>query len=198
MIWIAFLPAVGYQCLAIYAGLRHLFRGRAKRSLAESETQADSATTTRPGVSVLKPLRGLDANTYDAFVSQVEQQYPTFEILFGVREEDDPAAAEVRSLIRNFPDAPVHLIVGAANTPNGKAGILIELARHARYPIWVVNDSDIKVGPTYLRSVTGPFNDQPKIGLVTCLYRARADSLAAGWEALGSATDSCPVPWLLR
>ena len=103
-----------------------------------------------------------------------------------MREEDDPAAAEVRRLIRNFPDAPVHLIVGAANTPNGKAGILIELARHARYPIWVVNDSDIKVGPAYLRSVTGPFNDQPKIGLVTCLYRARADSLAAGLGSAGN------------
>src|SRR5205823_8534858 len=129
--------------------------------------------------------------TYDAFVSQVEQQYPTFEILFGVREEDDPAAAEVRRLIRAFPDAPVRLIVGATAAPNGKVGVLMELARHARYPIWVVNDSDIKVTPTYLSRVVGALAT-PEIGLVTCLYRARAHSLPATWEALGITTDFMP------
>jgi ceramide glucosyltransferase len=143
------------------------------------------------GVSVLKPLRGLDANTYEAFVSQVQQQYPIFEILFGVREEGDPAAAEVRRLMRDFPDAPVRMIIGAASVPNGKVGILLELARHARYPIWVVNDSDIKVGPSYLSSVAESLVE-PKIGLVTCLYRARAHSLPAIWEALGIATDFMP------
>jgi ceramide glucosyltransferase len=108
-----------------------------------------------------------------------------------VREEDDPVAAEVRRLVRDFPDLPVRLIIGAATVPNGKVGILMELARHARYPIWVVNDSDIKVGPTYLSSVAGSLAE-PKIGLVTCLYRGRAHSLPAGWEALGIATDFMP------
>lgn len=184
MIWIAFLPAIGYQCLAIYAGLRHLW----KRSFAAA---SNSAPGTRPGISVLKPLRGLDSNTYEAFVSQVQQQYPTFEILFGVRDEDDPAVAEVRRLMREFPEAPVRLITGAAAAPNGKVGLLMKLARHARHPILVVNDSDIKVGPTYLASVAGPLIE-PKIGLVTCLYRARPHSLAAAWEALGIASDFMP------
>jgi ceramide glucosyltransferase len=191
LIWIAFLPATGYQCLAIYAGLRHLLKRRSKRSFAASDFKSDSAGETRPGISVLKPLRGLDSNTYEAFVSQVQQHYPTFEILFGVRDEDDPAAVEVRRLIRNFPDSPVRLIVGAANAPNGKVGVLMELAGHARYPIWVVNDSDIKVGSTYLSSVAASLIES-KIGLVTCLYRARAHNLPAAWEALGIATDFMP------
>lgn len=181
MIWIALLPAIGYQCLAIYAGLRHLFKA--------SNFKPPSATEV--GVSVLKPLRGLDSNTYEAFVSQVQQEYPTFEILFGVREENDPAAAEVCRLMRDFPDAPVRLIVGAANAPNGKVGVLMELARYARYPIWVVNDSDIKVGPTYLSCVTKELIE-PRNGLITCLYRARAHSLAGQWEVLGIATDFMP------
>ncbi|MGI9073649.1 MAG: bacteriohopanetetrol glucosamine biosynthesis glycosyltransferase HpnI [Bryobacteraceae bacterium] len=191
MIWIALLPATGYQCLAIYAGLRHLLKRRSRRSLAASGAESGSASGTSPGVSILKPLRGLDSNTYEAFVSQVQQHYPTFEILFGVREEDDPAAAVVRRLVQDFPDVPVRLIVGAAIAPNGKVGVLMELARHARYPIWVVNDSDIKVGPTYLSSVAGSLGER-KIGLVTCLYRARAHSLPAAWEALGIATDFMP------
>jgi ceramide glucosyltransferase len=190
LIWIALLPATAYQCLAIYAGLRHLLKQLLRRSFAPGlESGSESGST--PGVSVLKPLRGLDPNTYEAFVSQVQQQYPVFEVLFGVREEDDPVAAEVRRLVRDFPDLPVRLIVGAATVPNGKVGILMELARHARYPVWVVNDSDIKVGPTYLSSVAGSLAE-PKIGLVTCLYRGRAHSLPAGWEALGIATDFMP------
>lgn len=183
MIWIAFLPAVGYQCLAICAAVRHLWKRRSKPPCSESHSS--------PGVSVLKPLRGLDPHTYEAFVSQVRQQYPTFEILFGVRDEDDPAAMEVRRLMRDFPDASVRLIVGAATAANGKVGVLMELARHAQYPILVVNDSDIKVTPSYLSSVVLPLEDE-KIGLVTCLYRARAHNLPATWEALGIGTDFMP------
>jgi ceramide glucosyltransferase len=197
LIWIAFLPATGYQCLAIYAGLRQLLKRWSKPSFGAAGSKSNSALGTSPGISVLKPLRGLDSNTYEAFVSQVQQQYPTFEILFGVREEDDPAAAEVRRLMRNFPDSPVRLIAGAASAPNGKVGVLMELARHAQYPIWVVNDSDIKVGPTYLSSVAGSLVE-PKIGLVTCLYRAQAHSLPATWEALGIAADFMPSALLAR
>jgi ceramide glucosyltransferase len=183
LIWIAFLPAAGYQCFAIYAALRHLWERRSTRQ------RSDSAIS--PGVSVLKPLRGLDYNSYEAFVSQVRQEYSTFEILFGVREHDDPAAAEVRRLICDFPDAPVRLIVGAADAANGKVGVLMELARHAGYPVWVVNDSDITVSQTYLSSIVAPLADA-SIGLVTCLYRAQAASVPAAWEALGIATDFMP------
>jgi ceramide glucosyltransferase len=183
LIWIAFLPAVGYQCLAIFAALRHLWKRHCNRQGFNPGIS--------PGVSVLKPLRGLDAKTYEAFVSQVQQAYPKFEILFGVRDEDDPAAAEVRRLISDFPDAPVRLIAGAADAANGKVGVLMELGRHARYPVWVVNDSDITVTPTYLSQIVTPLAD-PSVGLVTCLYRAQGATVAAVWEALGIATDFMP------
>ncbi len=182
MIWVAFLPAIGYQCLAMFAGLRHLWKRYSELTLPNEAFS--------PGISVLKPLRGLDPNTYKAFVSQVEQDYPTFEVLFGVRHEDDPAAAEVRRLIRDFPEWPIRLIVGAGPAANGKVGVLMELGRHARYPIWVINDSDIKVTPTYLSKVASSLAGD--IGLVTCLYRAGAHSAAGSWEALGIATDFMP------
>lgn len=181
-LWLIFLPALGYQVIAILAGGRHLWRR--KRELAR-----DSGY--RPAVSVLKPLRGLDPNTYEAFVSQARQEYPEFEILFGVREDSDPAAAEVRRLQSQFPDAAIRLIIGGVDTPNRKAGVLMELARHARHPVWVINDSDIKVTPEYLREVVAPLAD-PGVGIVTCLYRAQAHTAAAGWEALGIATDFMP------
>jgi len=180
-LWAIFLPAAAYQLLAIAAGLRQLRRRRSKRR--------DSGF--RPGVSVLKPLRGLDPNTYEAFVSQARQDYPVFEILFGVRDENDAAAEQVRRLRREIPDASIRLIVGGADTPNGKVGVLMELARHARYQVWVVNDSDIKVTPDYLGEVVAPLEDS-HIGVVTCLYRVKAHTAPAAWEALGIATDFMP------
>src|SRR5208282_5852983 len=62
------------------------------------------------------------------------------------------------------------------------------LARVARHPVLVINDSDIVVERDYLRRVVAPL-ERPKIGLVTCLYRATGASWPARWEALGIATD---------
>jgi ceramide glucosyltransferase len=176
--WLIFLPAALYQCLAILSALLHL-RKRAIEPVSQ------------PAVSVLKPLRGLDPNTYQAFVSQAKQDHPAFEVLFGVEEESDPAAAEVRRLLREFPAAPIRLIVGSGSALNGKVGILEELARHASHPVWVVNDSDIKVDARYLSAVTAPLSD-PAVGIVTCLYRVKAHNLPAAWEALGIMTDFMP------
>jgi ceramide glucosyltransferase len=76
-------------------------------------------------------------------------------------------------------------------------GVLAELARHARYPLLLVNDSDIVVEPGYLRAITAPLAD-PKIGLVTCLYRAEAGSWASHAEALGIATEFAPSVLVAR
>ena len=82
----------------------------------------------------------------------------------------------------------------AANT---KAGVLVELARQARYPILLVNDSDIRVAPGYLRAVAAPLSD-PRVGLVTCLYRATGGSWPARAEALGIATEFAPSVLVAR
>jgi ceramide glucosyltransferase len=67
----------------------------------------------------------------------------------------------------------------------------MNLAQHAKYSMWVVNDSDIKVTPDYLRQVVAPLADE-SVGVVTCPYRAQAHTLPAAWESLGIATDFMP------
>jgi ceramide glucosyltransferase len=67
----------------------------------------------------------------------------------------------------------------------------MHLAKHARHPVWFVNDSDIKVDPHYLSKVAAPLAD-PENGVVTCLYRVKPHNLPAAWEALGIATDFMP------
>ena len=178
--WLLFLPAVAYQTLALVAALLHW-----------SKRNRDARPQSYPGVSVLKPIHGLDPNTAAAFLSQVQQDYPEFEVLFGVHNETDAAVPEIRRLQTAFPASSIRLIVCRTKAPNGKVGTLVDLGREARYPIWVVNDSDIKVTRAYLSSVVAPLSDE-SIGVVTCPYRADAHSLATRWEALGIATDFMP------
>lgn len=178
ILWLAFLPALGYQCLAIVAGLRQVIGKKPTRNF-------------HPGVSVLKPVRGVDPDMFAVLRSQVLQDYPAFEVLFGVHDEDDPALPEIKKLQAEFPASAIEVLVGHESGLNGKVGILKGLARRARYPVWVVNDSDIRVTPGYLSEIVAPLEDS-RIGVVTCLYRPRPHALPAVWEALGIATDFMP------
>lgn len=177
-----FLVPAAYQVLAILAALRYL---------SQRASTPKPVTAPPEGISVLKPLRGLDPNTRLAFVSQIEQVGCPFEVLFAVQDPNDPAAAEVRRLQAEYPKAAIRLLIGGPETPNGKVGLLIELGRHARYPLWVVNDSDILVTPDYLNTLARPLADS-NVGVVTCLYRAYAHTLPAAWESLGISTDFMP------
>ncbi|HEU5451717.1 MAG TPA: bacteriohopanetetrol glucosamine biosynthesis glycosyltransferase HpnI [Terriglobales bacterium] len=143
-----------------------------------------------PPVTILKPLKGADPGMYDSFRSHCLQDYPEYELIFGVDNAEDAAAAEVRRLQQEFPQRAIRLVVceqllGA----NVKVSNLAQMLPHARYPHLLVNDSDIRVEPDYLRSVMRHFAD-PQVGMVTCLYRGvGGGSLGATLEALGISTD---------
>jgi ceramide glucosyltransferase len=146
----------------------------------------------RPPVSILKPIKGLDPETYENFLSVCRQDYPQFEILFGVADSDDPAVGVVRRLQRENPQLAMRLIVAPQRAMNPKSSTLDQLALDARHEILVVSDSDIRVTPDYLGRVVGPLED-PRVGLVTCLYRNQMPrSLPARLEAIYLETDFLP------
>jgi ceramide glucosyltransferase len=150
-----------------------------------------------PPVSILKPLHGRDPEFYEAIRSHALLDYPEFEILFGLKNPDDPAREDVARLAAEFPRRVIRMVPCGQDLPNGKVAVLAELQRHARYPLLVVNDSDITVEKDYLRAIIAPLED-PKAGLVTCLYRARGASWPSRWEALGVATDFVPSVLVAR
>lgn len=178
LLYAIFFVAAAYQAAAIAAVLRYMLQSRRRPAYA-------------PGISFLKPVNGLDEALEDALRSHIEQDYPEFEILVGVASLDDPAVPVIERLIAAHPRAQARLLVCPTDAPNAKAGKLIDLAREARYPVLLVNDSDITVPPAYLSRVVEPLGD-PGIGLVTCPYRADAGSAAGKWEAFGIATDFIP------
>jgi len=172
------LLAGAYYLLALVAASRRM---GAKRRLPKD----------CPPVSILKPVCGRDPGFYEAIRSHASQDYPEFEILFGICEPDDPAIEDIERLIAEFPERAIRLVHVRRKSMNRKAGTLAELAEQARFGVLLVNDSDIIVEPDYLRNVVSPLED-PKVGLVTCLYRARSESWASRMEAIGIATEFMP------
>jgi len=137
-----------------------------------------------PAVSILKPVKGLDYQAYENFASFCRQDYPEYEVVFGVADAADPSVPVIQRIQRDFPERNVRLVVGEAFGTNRKASLLHHMAGAARYDILVVSDSDMRATPDYLRRVVAPLVDA-RIGLVTCLYKAGAPlNLTAGLEAL--------------
>jgi ceramide glucosyltransferase len=144
-----------------------------------------------PGISVLKPVRGVDARMYTGFVSHCVQQYGgEFELIFGVSSLADAAVAEVERLRAEFPRVAIRLVLCPERLgTNGKVSNLAQMVLHAQHELLVVNDSDIRVSPQYLARIAAPLEDDG-VGLVTVPYVGRAESgVWSRLEALGIATD---------
>ncbi len=179
------IASIGYYALCLWSAAGFL-RGRkaADRSVRLAQVC--------PPVSILKPLKGTDPEMYESFRSHCLQDYPEFEIIFGVSDSNDPAIHLVEQLKTEFPRCAIRLIVCPERLgANIKVSNLAQMVREARHEYVIVNDSDIRVEPDYLRRVLAPLSDS-KVGLVTCLYRGVANSsMGSRLESLGIGTDFC-------
>jgi ceramide glucosyltransferase len=146
-----------------------------------------------PAVSILKPLKGVDPEIWESFCSHCEQDYPQFQLIFGVSDRDDPAVEIVRKLQAKYPKLPIDLIVcERVLGTNIKVSNLVQMLPRARHDFLLVNDSDIRVPSDYLRKVMPPLADSA-VGLVTCLYRGvAAATLGSRLESLGISSDFVP------
>jgi ceramide glucosyltransferase len=169
--------AVVYSFLAIIAAWRYLAVQKLPLSFPEP-------------VSILKPLSGLEDGLESNLRTFFEQDYPAYEILFAVGVVDDPAAGVVEQLRREYPRIPTRLIVtGTAPYPNAKVFSLDRMLAAAAHDLIVMSDSDTRVTPTLLRTVTVEFQN-PRVGIATCPYRAVAGpSIWSHLEVTGMNTD---------
>lgn len=125
-----------------------------------------------PPISILKPLSGAEDELEANLGAFFTQDYPAYEILFAVRQADDPAAAVVERLRAAYPAVPVRLIVtGEPPYPNAKVYSLDRMKSAARHELLVMSDSDVRVTPRLLSVIGAEFAD-PRVGLATCPYRA--------------------------
>jgi ceramide glucosyltransferase len=183
-----------YYLLCLWSAI--LFLGGRDAGRSARTTQPDltqpSLTSPLPPVSILKPLKGVDPHIYESFRSHCLQDYPEYEIIFGVSDPNDPAVASVKQLQREFPQGAIRLVVCAEKLgPNVKVSNLEQMLKIASNDHLIVNDSDIRVEPDYLRRVIAPLCTE-EVGMVTCLYRGVAEpTLGSRLESLGISTDFC-------
>lgn len=122
-------------------------------------------------VTVLKPICGPDPNLYENLRSFCRQDYPAYQVVFGVSDAADPAIGIVQRVIADCPNRDLALVVDDRLIgTNFKVGSLANMLRRARHDLLVIADSDMRVQPDYLRTLVAAFED-PKVGAVTCLYK---------------------------
>ena len=178
--WILCLSAVLFYCYAVYAAI----------TFARSPHPQNPYF--HPPVSVLKPLCGADDQTYTNLAAFCQQDYPEYQIIFGVRDPSDPCIPIVEKLIQQFPQVDMSLVVSdRVIGTNLKVSNLANIVNTAKHDIFLLADSDIRVGTDYLQRIIQPLQDE-EVGVVTCLYRSSAKGIAAYLEAIGTATDFHP------
>lgn len=151
-----------------------------------------------PPISILIPVKGLDAEAYKNFASYCQQDYPEYELLIGVSDPADPAIPVIEKLQREFSECEIRLIMAQPEGPNLKAAMLHQLAGQAHSQVIVAIDSDMRVTPGYLRQVVAPLSDQ-EVGLVTCCYKGIApETLTARLEALHMGATFLPMVMVAR
>ena len=182
------LSGVAYGLIALWSA-----RDFERETLAADEG-GGFAPDAALGVSILKPVKGIDSQMYAGLVSHCLQEYAgEFELLFGVSSLEDAAVREIARLRVEYPGVSIRLVecrqrLGA----NGKMSNLVQMLPEARFEHVIVNDSDIRVSPQYLQRVMAGFTDET-VGLVTVPYVGRAEgTLWSRLEALGIATDFMP------
>jgi ceramide glucosyltransferase len=142
----------------------------AARLVAAFAAKPAATPSARPPVTVLKPLHGNETSLEAALTTLFLQDYPDWQMVFGVQDQDDPAIGVVRRLQARFPDRDVALVVDPAlHGMNRKVGNLINMLPQARHDVLVIADSDVHVRPDYLDRLMAALQ-QPNVGLVTTLY----------------------------
>jgi ceramide glucosyltransferase len=187
---VAAIPFI-YYFLALYSSWRFFRQAR----------KSDQPSDYTPPVSNLKPIRGLDAEAYENFASYCKQDYPDYELLFAIGDGDEAVLEVIEKLKRDFPERRIRVVhVSGHTAPNDKVVKLARLVTEAQNEVLVINDSDVRVRPDYLRSVVAPLRD-PQVGAVTCLYvSAQEHTLLQKLQSIGMICDFYPgilVAWQL-
>jgi ceramide glucosyltransferase len=180
--------STGFLTLALLGALRFVQAAR-----RDAEELRDAAFL--PPVTLLKPLHGdepgLEANLRSFYEQDYLEQAAQVEMLFCARHLDDAGLQVARRVAAEFPAVTTRFAIsGEPWAPNAKVCSLAAMAEVATHDLWVIADSDVRVGRGYLRRIVQPFADEA-VGCATCLYRgvAAAGSLWSRLEAAGMTVE---------
>jgi ceramide glucosyltransferase len=150
------------------------------RKLIRSSVRPSDFRVSFPPILMIKPVKGVDEGALANFRSFLEQDYPFFEVMFVVGAQDDPAVPIIEGLIREFGDRVRLKVISEHSGTNRKMNNVSRAFRGEKAELIVLNDSDIRVGPSYLKTIVAPLLTDPGIGMVTCFQRGTP---TGGWTS---------------
>lgn len=186
------LPAIFFAILAS-GGLAYQFAACLALAFFLKRPLPRSKKGWEPGLTLLKPVRGLEHDTAGCLASFINQDYPRRQILFGVADPADPVLPVLRELPAKHPEVDIQIIICPLDLGlNPKVSTLRQLLPYARHDILVISDSDVRVRPDLLTRLAAALQ-QPGSGLATCLYRSGpAHTPGGALEALSISVDFIP------
>ncbi len=122
-----------------------------------------------PPITIFKPLKGCDEGLAGNLRSFFTQDYPEFQLLFCVADQDDPAISVVQRLQEEHPEVDSRLIVGCLGEGRApKVESLATMDQYRAHDVLLISDSNVRVHPDYLRE-TVAYLDDPGVGIVSNL-----------------------------
>ena len=175
-----------YLAMTLLATSRFLQRAQAAQAAVNATPRSSL-----PPVTIFKPLHGMEEQLAANLESFFQQDYPDYEVIFGVRDLENPAAKIAEKIRGRYPHVPSRIIVsGTPEWPNAKVFALQKMIAASTRSYFIISDSDVRVAPDFLRNTIPPLLD-PAVGLVTCMYRGIPSSDFWSWlEALGLSGDA--------
>jgi ceramide glucosyltransferase len=174
-----------YLAMTLAATIRHLRRVRVAQAAASA-----TPSTSLPPVAIFKPVHGMEEELAANLESFFQQDYPDYEVIFGVRDAQNPAAKIAEEIRSRYPYISSRIIVsGPPAWPNAKVFSLDRMIAASSRSFFIISDSDVRVASDFLRNTIPPLLDS-KVGLVTCMYRGMpASDFWSSLEALGLSVE---------
>ena len=145
-------------------GLTRFLRRTGRRS--SNETRATGAAADFAGVSLVRPICGLENHIEGTLGSAFELDYPRYEIIFCAATANDAAVPLVKRLIAAHPHVPARLLIGnEAISENPKLNNVCKGWRAAAYDWVVMADSNVLMPPDYIERLLAAW--RPDSGLVS-------------------------------
>jgi len=115
-----------------------------------SKAPSSRSTEFTPPISNLKPVRGLDPEAYENYASFCRQDYPNYELIFCVSDENDASVPVLQKLMRDFPERQIRILYGSGRSAiNDKVAKLVRIVNEAENEFLVISDSDVRVPVSY-------------------------------------------------
>ena len=188
---LAIAALVGLLLTSVQVELVHRLReGRSpfvpgpRERAASASPQA--ASTSRPLISILKPLCGLEDSLEENLVSFTRLTDVSYEVILSIEDPADPALVIARRVCERFPEAPFSIVVGGVRPglfSNPKVARLVAAARKAKGDIFFISDANVRVAPDAICKTVALFDD-PAVGCVSNLF------LGTGARSFGARIES--------